>query len=168
MIDRIDSVGLVVSIILLAVVLELVRRRKLTEEYSLLWAICALGLLVLSIRRDWLDASALWLGVHYPPSLLLLALIVLVFVAALSFSVILSSQRRQIERLIEDTALLAADLREIRAQGAPTDAPLRVGSSIGTVSAETIIADPPRYRVEPRRQEPWTASYGVGHVQKDD
>src|SRR5438046_9591015 len=113
MIDRIDGIGGAVSLALLAIVLELSRRRKLTEEYSLLWVLCGVGLLVLSIRRDWLDRSALWLGVYYPPSLLLLALIVVVFVAALSFSVVLSSQRRQIERLIEDTALLADELRAV-------------------------------------------------------
>ena len=150
MTDRIDGVGLVVSIILLGIVLELARRRKLTEEYSVLWAICALGLLALSVRRDWLDHSALWLGVHYPPSLLLLALIVVVFIAALSFSVILSSQRRQIDRLIEDTALLAAELRELRDGEPSPGATLGVSSSIGAVPADMIIADTPRYRAEPR------------------
>lgn len=149
MTDRIDGIGLVVSIGLLSVVLELARRRKLTEEYSVLWVICALGLLALSVRRQWLDHSALWLGVHYPPSLLLLALIVLVFVAALSFSVILSSQRRQIVRLIEDTALLAAELREMREPGS-SDPALDIPSEVGAVPPEPIIADPPRYRPEPR------------------
>ena len=55
MIDRIDGIGVAVSLMLLAIVLELARRRKLTEEYSVLWVLCGLALLVLSIRRDWLD-----------------------------------------------------------------------------------------------------------------
>jgi hypothetical protein len=152
MIDRIDGLGLAVSLILLALVLELARRRKLTEEYSLLWGLCAVGLLVLSVRRDWLDRSALWLGVYYPPSLLLLILIVLVFVVALSFSVILSSQRQQIERLIEDTALLAAALREIHSSDASDDASLEDPSAIGTVPTQPVIPDAARYRAEPGRQ----------------
>jgi hypothetical protein len=152
MIDRIDGLGLAVSLILLALVLELARRRKLTEEYSLLWGLCAIGLLVLSVRRDWLDRSALWLGVYYPPSLLLLILIVLVFVVSLAFSVILSSQRQQIERLIEDTALLAAELREIRSPDAADDGGLEDSSAIGTVPAKPVIPDTSRYRAEPGRQ----------------
>jgi hypothetical protein len=152
MIDRIDGLGLAVSLILLALVLELALRRKLTEEYSLLWGLCALGLLVLSVRRDWLDRTALWLGVYYPPSLLLLILIVLVFVVSLSFSVILSSQRQQIERLIEDTALLAAELREIRSSDTADDAGLENPSAIGAVPAKPVIADASRYRAEPGRQ----------------
>jgi hypothetical protein len=112
--DRIHVVALIVSVTLLVVVLELVRRRKLTEEYSLLWILSSLALLALSLRRTMLDAAARWLGVYYPPILLLLALIVMVFVASLCFSVIVSRQRQQIERLIEDTAIMAAELRELR------------------------------------------------------
>ncbi len=114
MIDRIQIVAITVSVILLVVVLELVRRRKLTEEYSFLWILGALVLLTLSIRRDALDMAAAWLGVHYPPMVLVMLLIVIVFVASLCFSVIVSRQRQQIERLIGETSILAAELREQR------------------------------------------------------
>jgi hypothetical protein len=68
----------------------------------------------MSLRRDLLDRTARWLGVYYPPSLLLLVLLVLVFVGSLSISVVLSRHRRQIERLMEDSAILSAELRELR------------------------------------------------------
>jgi hypothetical protein len=113
-IDRIQIVALAVSVLLLVVVLELVRRRKLTEEYSFLWIVCALALIGLSAKRDILDITARWLGVFYPPIILVLLLIVMVFIASLWFSVIVSRQRRQIERLIEETAILGAELRELR------------------------------------------------------
>jgi len=113
-IDRIQIVALTVSVLLLVVVLELVRRKKLTEEYSFLWILSAVALLALSIKRQMLDAAARWLGVYYPPIILVLLLILMVFVASLCFSVIVSRQRRQIERLIEETAILSAELRELR------------------------------------------------------
>jgi hypothetical protein len=112
--DRVQVVALTVSLLLLVGVLELVRRRKLTEEYSFLWIVCSLALVILSVRRDLLDASARWLGVHYPPMVLLMLLILMVFVASLWFSVIVSRQRQQIERLIEETAILSAEVRELR------------------------------------------------------
>jgi len=112
--DRVQVVSLAVSVLLLFVVFELVRRRKLTEEYSFLWILCALALVLLSIRRQILDATARWLGVYYPPAVLLMVLILMVFVASLCFSVIVSRQRQQIERLIEETAILAAEVRELR------------------------------------------------------
>jgi len=115
-IDRIQIVSLAVSVVLLLVVLELVRRRKLTEEYSFIWIVSSLILLAVSIRREILHAAARWLGVYYPPILLVMALIVIVFAASLCFSIIVSRQRQQIERLIEETAILSAELRELRAE----------------------------------------------------
>ena len=120
MIDRTQIVALTVSAVLLLLVLELVRRRKLTEEYSFLWIASALVLLTVSAKREILRAAARWLGVDYPPIVLVMLLIVIVFVAALYFSVIVSRQRQQIERLIEETAILSAELRDLRAEKAQT------------------------------------------------
>ena len=113
-IDRVQAVAIAVSAGLLVVVLELVRRRKLVEEYSALWIVGAMALLGLSIWREVLHKAAAELGVVYPPSVLLLLLVAMVFVALLWFSVVLSTQRRQIERLIEDTAILGAQVRDLR------------------------------------------------------
>ena len=104
--------SVVVSGALLLLVIDLVRRRKLTEEYSFIWLLCAAALLVLSLWRDILHVTARWLGVYYPPAVLLLVLIFFVFVASLYFSVVISGQRRQIEHLVEELALLDQRMRE--------------------------------------------------------
>ena len=114
MTDRVQILAIAASIVLLLVVLELVRRRRLVEEYSLLWVVAALALIGVSLRRDILDSTARWLNVHYPPAVLVLLLIFIVFVASLCFSVILSRQQQQIERLIDETAILSAEIRELR------------------------------------------------------
>lgn len=123
MTDRVQLVALVASVALLVIVLELVRRRRLVEEYSLLWVLAAAALIGVSLRRDALDGVAGWLDVHYPPAVLVLLLILIVFIASLCFSVILSRQQQQIERLIDETAIIAADLRELRESLDPTSAP---------------------------------------------
>ena len=104
--DRLQVAAVAISVVLLIGVLELVRRKKLTEEYSFVWILCALALLGLSMARGLLDRIALGLGIYYPPAALLLVVILFVFVASVSFSVVISRQRQQIDRLIEDTALL--------------------------------------------------------------
>jgi predicted membrane protein len=119
--DRLQIVGLVLSVLLLLVVLELVRRRKLIEEYSFIWILFSLTLLAVSVRRENLHAAARWLGAFYPPIVLVMLLIGMVFVASLCHSVIVSRQRQQIERLIEETAILSAELREVRAAQPPYD-----------------------------------------------
>jgi hypothetical protein len=153
--ERIEIVALIVSIVLLIVVLELVRRRKLTEEYSFLWILSSILLLALSVRREILHTVARWLGVYYPPTVLVMLLIVMVFVASLCFSVIVSRQRQQIERLIEETAILSAELRDLRAQLAskpdrrpPVGADVRVRPE----AAGDVVARASRDRAEPGGQ----------------
>jgi len=120
--STVQVVAIAVSAALLAIVIELVRRRKLTEEYSFVWILCAIALLSLSLWRDLLHVVAHWLGVFYPPAVLLLVLTVFVFVACLYFSVVVSRQRQQIERLAEEQAILAARQRELerRTEDRPT------------------------------------------------
>jgi hypothetical protein len=120
-----------VSAALLLSVLELVRRRKLREEYSFIWIGCAAALLVLSLWRDLLHIAARTLGIYYPPALLLLLLILFVFVASLYFSVVVSRQRQEIETLIEELALLDAELRALR-------------RSIDAVSPAEVVPRSPR------------------------
>ena len=114
MTDRVQVVALTCSVMLLLLVLELVRRRRLSEEYSALWIVLAVSLIGISLRRDVLDSAAKWLGVYYPPAVLVLMLVAIISVAALSFSVILSRHQRQIDRLIEENAIMSAELRELR------------------------------------------------------
>lgn len=113
MLDPVQILAICISGALLLLVLELVRRKLLGEEYALLWILGGVGLLALSVWRRALDLVARWLGVHYGPALLLLLLGVFVFVALLFFSVVVSRQRLQIDRLIEDVAILEAQLREL-------------------------------------------------------
>jgi len=114
MLSPVQAVSILVSASLLLAVIGLVRRRRLTEEYSFLWIVCALALLLLSIFRGALHAIARWLGIFYPPAVLLLLLILFVFVASLYFSVVISRQRQQLDRLVEDQAILEHDLQRLR------------------------------------------------------
>ena len=61
----------VASFVLLVVVFELIRSRRLRERYALLWLLTGVVLLGLSIWRDGLNTIAGWFGVEtYPPAIL--------------------------------------------------------------------------------------------------
>jgi hypothetical protein len=80
--------------------------------------------------------AARWLGVYYPPAILVLMLVGIVFVASLSFSVILSRQQRQISRLIEENAIMAAELRDVRrVLDSRVDGSRQISSYLSTASA---------------------------------
>ena len=136
MTDLTQVVATAVSAGLLILVLELVRRRKLTEEHSLIWFVCATALLIFSLWRDALHLAARLLGIHYPPAALILALVFFVFVVSLYFSVVVSRQRQQIEQLVEDLALVEADIRELRSRVRP-------------VSPDEVIPGASRYGQQP-------------------
>jgi NO-binding membrane sensor protein with MHYT domain len=108
-------VAVAVSASLLVLIVELVRRRRLTEEYSFIWIVCAAALLGLSVWRNVLELAAAALGVHYPPAVLLLVLTLFVVIVSLYFSVAVSRHQKQIESLVEEMALLDAEVRAMQA-----------------------------------------------------
>src|SRR6478735_1341776 len=139
MTDVVQLVSIVVSGALLVAVIELVRRAQLTEEYSFIWIACSVALLVLSLWRNLLDLAASALGVHYPPALLLLALTFFVVIVSLYFSVVVSRHRKEIERLVQEVALLDADVRMLRESSrsvAPDDVMPHTAEERGTAADE--------------------------------
>src|SRR5262245_20745868 len=111
MTDRVQVLALTGRLLSLLFVLELVRRRRLAEEYSALWIVSALALIGISLRRDVLDFAARWMGVYYPPAVLVLLLVAIISVASLSFWVILSWQQRQIAGFIREQDIMAGYVR---------------------------------------------------------
>lgn len=97
----------IASVLLLLVVLELIRGRRLKERYALLWLATGLVLLVLSVWRDGLQTLAGWLGVStYPPAILFAVAILFVIIVLLHYSTVLSEIFDQNTRLAQRVALL--------------------------------------------------------------
>jgi hypothetical protein len=143
------------ALALVTIVLELVRRRKLTEEHSLIWIAGALALLALSVWRNLLDSAARVVGVYYPPALLLLALTGFVFLVSLYFSVVISRQRQDIERMVEELALLEAEVRRLRESGR-------------SVPAVQMMPDASRQSGEPAEPRRLPRQQHVAGIQPDD
>ena len=81
---RISIAAAVGSILLILIVLELIRGRRLKERYALLWLATGVVLLVLSAWRGGLNTIAGWLGVSgYPPAILFAAAIMFVIAVLL-------------------------------------------------------------------------------------
>jgi Uncharacterized conserved protein (DUF2304) len=94
----------VASVLLILVVLELVRGRRLKERYALLWLATGTVLLVLSAWRGGLNTIAGWLGIGtYPPAILFAAATLFIILVLLHYSTVLS-------RLTDENVLLAQRL----------------------------------------------------------
>lgn len=104
---RISIAASIASLLLILVVLELIRGRRLKERYALLWLVTGVALLVLSVWREGLNTIARWLGVSsYPPAILFAAAILFVIVVLLHYSTVLSKLADQNTLLAQRVALL--------------------------------------------------------------
>ena len=102
------------SLVLLLVVFELIRSRRLRERYALLWLLTGIVLLVLSLWRGGLNTMADWIGIEtYPPSVLFAIGLLFVLVVLLHYSTVLSRLDDENVRLAQEVALIRARLREL-------------------------------------------------------
>jgi hypothetical protein len=107
-----QGTAIAASVLITLLVIQLIRKRLLSEEYSILWFVTSLVLLLLAIDRHFIDRVAAFVGVAYPPSLLLLGSIFAGFVIAMHFSVALSRLSEQNKRLAQEVALLRLQLEQ--------------------------------------------------------
>ena len=119
---RISLAAVAASLLLLLVVFELIRSRRLRERYALLWLLTGLVLLVLSAWRNALNTIAGWFGVQtYPPAVLFAVALLFVLAVLLHYSTVISKVSDQNVILAQRLALLELELSE-REREAPAAA----------------------------------------------
>ena len=109
------------SLVILLLVIELVRRRRLKEEYSVLWVVTALVLLALSIWYQALLGITELVGAVLPSSTLFFFGLAFALLMLLHFSVRISQLERRITVLIQELGLIS--VREGGGDGEPTRPP---------------------------------------------
>ncbi len=117
---RVSIVGVIASVLLILVVLELIRGRRLKERYALLWLATGFVLLVLSAWRDGLNTIAGWLGVTSTPVAVLFAVATLfILLVLLHYSTVISKLTDENVELAQRVALLEERVGRL----APTEPP---------------------------------------------
>jgi hypothetical protein len=107
-------VALVVGLLMLLLIIELVRRRKLREEYSWLWLMTGSSILLLTLWFDLLKWITHLVGAISPSStIFLFAFLFLVFIS-LHFSVVISKLTDRNKELAQRHALLELEVQELK------------------------------------------------------
>ena len=110
---KVTLAAVVASLLLLFVVIELIRSRRLRERYALLWLLTGLVLLALSAWRGGLNTIAGWFGVQtYPPAVLFAVALLFVLAVLLHYSTVISKLSDQNVVLAQRVALLELELNE--------------------------------------------------------
>ena len=121
---KVSIAATIASLLLVFVVFELIRSRRLRERYALLWLLTGVVLVFLSAWRSGLNTIAGWLGVRgYPPAVLFAVGLLFVILVLLHYSTVISRLSDQNVVLAQRLALLEA------AVGQPEDQPAVNGSS---------------------------------------
>jgi hypothetical protein len=111
---RVEIVALGACFALIGAIFELVRRKKIKERYSLLWFFTGASMLVLTLKRDWLESFSSMVGIYYAPSSLFLLLSGFMILILIHYSTVLSQLLSQNQKLGQKVALLETELDEIK------------------------------------------------------
>jgi hypothetical protein len=107
-------IAIAVSISLFLYILYLVRKKKIKEEYSLLWLSSSFVFIIFSIWRHGLEYFAGLIGIAYPPAALFLILLLAVFLILIEFSVNISKLAEKNKILAQELGLLRNELEALK------------------------------------------------------
>jgi len=111
---RVSIVAAVAALLLLFVIFELIRSRRLQERYAMLWLLTGIVILILGLWRGLLTTIADSVGIAYPPSALFVLAAFFILLLLLDYSTVISTLADQNRILAQRLALLEHRLEEDR------------------------------------------------------
>lgn len=100
----------------LVIVLSLLKHKRLSLKYTLLWLLSAVLLFVLAVFPEILLVLASLLGIQSAMNMLYLMMIAFIIMIIMSITSIVSAQTDRIRKLAEANALLEQRVRELEAE----------------------------------------------------
>jgi len=113
--------SILVSLIVFILTIDLVRKKRLREEYSLLWLATSSAMIILILRYDWLLALTKLIGAVLPTTTLFLGSILFLVLLSVQFSIKISKLSDQVKDLVQENALLRYEFE--KSAGAKTVVP---------------------------------------------
>ena len=98
--------SILISLAVFFFTIDMVRKKRLREEYSLLWLGTSVLMLILIIRYDWLLALTKLIGAVLPTTTLFLGSILFLMLLSVQFSMKISKLANQVKDLVQENALL--------------------------------------------------------------
>jgi predicted AlkP superfamily phosphohydrolase/phosphomutase len=106
-------IGLLFGLTLLIVTIQLIRKHRLREEYSIIWLGASLAIFILIVVDPLVGILARLFAVRYAPTLILVFGILFCVVLLLSQTVTISSQANRIRDLAQSIGILEWRLRHV-------------------------------------------------------
>ncbi|ABC82821.1 DUF2304 domain-containing protein [Anaeromyxobacter dehalogenans] len=111
------------SLVTFGVILELVRRRKLKEEYSFLWIVTGVAMMLLASWYGLVERVTALIGAVTVTTTLFLFGLLFLLLISVHFSTVLSRLTQQVRQLTQELAILSAERDEPAREASAQDAP---------------------------------------------
>jgi len=93
------------AVLIMAVIVEALRRRRLSENFALLWLGVGVAAILLALLRPLFDRISDAIGVAYGPALLFALVIVFLLILCLVLSMHITRLGRRVELLAQELAV---------------------------------------------------------------
>ncbi len=110
MIINIYLLCIIFSVMFLIIVVELVRKNKLSDKYSLLWILFGLTILLISTSPVFIEKISALINIKYAPSVLFVFGLLFLIAYSLQITIVLSNQSKKIIRLTQEITLMKEKL----------------------------------------------------------
>ena len=104
--DRVVYVAILLNVLFFLLIINLVRKRQLSERFALAWLVIPVILLIFSSSRFLLERLASLVGIYYAPAIMIPVIFGLFVLVSLYFSVKVSNAENRIKSLSQEMALL--------------------------------------------------------------
>ena len=131
MVWRARLLFVVLGLAVLIFVINLLRTKKLKEEYALLWLLMALALVVAPLLIDLIDTVSFAIGIDYPPAFIIVLALICFALIFFQISVSISRFSEQIRTLTQELALTRKRLEELEEETGGRGIVQRDGASWG-------------------------------------
>ena len=98
--------ALAVSVVIFIFVIDMVRRRRLREEYSVLWLVTSVVMFILVFKYEWLVSVTEWIGATTSSTTLFIGSLVFLMLLSVQFCIKISRLTDQVKDLSQENALL--------------------------------------------------------------
>jgi len=105
--------SLAVSVVVFVFVIEMVRRRRLREEYSVLWLAASVLMFILVFKYEWLHAITDWIGATTSTTTLFFGSLVFLMLLSVQFCIMISKLAGQVKDLSQENALLRKQIETL-------------------------------------------------------
>ncbi len=104
--------AILISIGIFVIIIELVRKRRLREEYSWLWLLTGLILFVLAVWYDLLLTITYFIGAGLATSTLFFFGLVFLILINLYYSIKISTMANQMKDLAQEVGILKSEMKK--------------------------------------------------------